>query len=66
MVNNDPGGQNGPDGAANERHPESSSITPELVREITEKVYVMLLTDLKKARERQGMGVGSRHTSGGW
>ncbi|MEZ4616973.1 MAG: hypothetical protein R2867_15915 [Caldilineaceae bacterium] len=46
---------------------ETVAITPELVREVTEKVYVLLLQDLKLARERMGhAAVGLRDNGGRW
>lgn len=44
----------------------TAGITPELVREVTEKVYALLLADLKRERERMNVTHGrSRFLEGG-
>jgi len=37
-----------------QRATESAALSPELVREVTEKVYALMLQDLKLAHERLG------------
>ncbi len=37
-----------------------SKITPELVRQVAERVYRMLRDDLQRQRERVGIGSGAR------
>jgi hypothetical protein len=57
------GPQPGPD-RANEARGE---ITPDLVREIADKVYAMLLMDVKLESERRRTpGSGPLHVGGGW
>jgi hypothetical protein len=57
---------NNSDGAEGERHPDSGALTPELVREVTEKVYALLMNDLRMARERRGPSSShTRHRPGG-
>jgi hypothetical protein len=66
MADNSAEGKNQPDGAGGERHPESGAMTPELVREVTEKVYALLMMDLRRARERRGpLSSRARHMPGG-
>jgi len=52
---------------AEEERQQKPNITPELVREIAEKVYGMLLSDLKIENERiQPSPQRQRNARGGW
>lgn len=42
-----------------------AGVTPELVREVTEKVYALLLADLKRERERMPLTQWSDRLPGG-
>jgi len=57
----------GPGAAAGKEKEQPGSITPELLAKVTEKVYAMLLADLKLDRERRGSPANhTSHFSGGW
>ena len=43
----------------------SAEITPELVKEVTEKVFAMMLKDIKIARERFRGSANTYHHKGG-
>lgn len=51
-------------GAALNQH--SSTLTPTLVRAVTEKVYALLLADLQIERERLRLTWGARQGVRGW
>lgn len=66
------GNTNNPNPATNRGAPSQNAdgtvaITSELVREVTEKVYALLLQDLRLGRERTGnSSLGFRHRGGRW
>jgi len=51
--------------ASSSSQDKSVEITPELVKEVTEKVYALMMKDMKIARERFRSNANTYHRKGG-